>query len=236
MPNPRRRTWLIVLAVFLACGALALAVVGPWLLRHVLRPIAAIKAKQNEFEQWVKDRPFHEPETVALDEPKLAAFLALRRDLLDWERQMQGIGRQMPVGRRPSFTELAGVMEGVGGMVGNHLEIYKRHDLTPAEYGYWRRVVYETWLGALVKDGADPAARSRAAKEIDQAAEAESNAVLQARMKQTAATLRARAPAAPLGIPPAVHALLLAHAEEIQTLAAEVRGNSERRSRRSASP
>jgi hypothetical protein len=68
------------------------------------------------------------------------------------------------------------------------------------------------------------------------AAEAEKTAAVRARLAEVAKALRARIPPAPEGIPPDVHALLAARAEEIQTLASEVRESSGRRSRRSASP
>jgi len=232
----RARTWLIVAAVLVGALGLALAVVGPWVLRRVFQPIAQMKAAQTEFEAWVKARAFREPETPTLDEAKLTSFLALRRELIAWDNKIAGIGSRMPEDRKPSLGEIAGVMEGVGGMVGDHLAAYRRHDITPAEYSYLRRIVYEKWLGALIAAGADPAGRSRAAREIESAAESERSPAVKARLAEVASRLRAGLPAAPEGIPPAVHALLIARAEEIQTLAVEVSGSSGRRSRRSASP
>jgi hypothetical protein len=67
----------------------------------------------------------------------------------------------------------------------------------------------------MTDGGDDPAARDRAAREVEAAAARETGAV-QARLRQVAADIRARRPPAPAGIPPEVHGLLLAHAAEIE--------------------
>jgi hypothetical protein len=100
MPLPRTRIWLIVAGVFLATGALALAVVGPWALRHVVQPIAKIKASQNEFEEWEKSHPFQAPATLRLDDKNCDSWRCAAS--AEWNRKMENVGRQMPMGRKPA--------------------------------------------------------------------------------------------------------------------------------------
>lgn len=215
----RARTWLVVAGVLLALFAGALALVTPWFVRRVYAPIARIKSTQGDFEEWARRRDWHEPATPGLSAAKLDAFLALRRDLIALEAKAEALQGAVPEGTKPGLREVAGIMEGVGGLVTGQLEAHRRHDITLAEYAYLKRLVYRSWLAALVAQGVDPAARERAAQEIETAADAEPSVPVRQRLRQVAAALRARQPPAPEGVPQEVHERLLARAADIQALA-----------------
>lgn len=205
-----------------SCTALV-AVVGPRLARGFVAPISKMKTEQQEFERWIEQRAWQEPESPQLEASQLDRFLALRKELLELEEQGQGIGRDMPRDRRPSLDELSGLMDGVQGLVTGQLQAHRRHEITPKEYDYLRRLVYRQWLTPLKSSGLDPAARRAAARELDAAAEAERDANLQKRLRQVARSLEERRPKAPEGIPEAVNQLLFTKAVEIQALEREPR-------------
>lgn len=215
----RARTWLVAAGILLAVLAGALGLVAPWLVRRVVAPIARLRTTQGEFEEWTRERGWREPASPELSAARLDTFLALRRDLIALEAKAEELQRAVPEGTRPGIGQVAGIVEGVGDLVSGQLEAHRRHDMTRAEYLYIRRLVYRTWLGGLSARGEDPAARGRAASEIETAAAAEPNGATRARLERIAAELRARTPAAPEGIPPELHRLLSERAAEIETLA-----------------
>jgi hypothetical protein len=214
----RARGCLIGAAVVLAVLGAVAAVLGPGLLRRargVYAPISRMKGEQRDFEAWTRQRSWREPATPELGPDKLESFLALRRELRVLDGKAMGMGRRGPEGERARLEDVPTIVEGVGDLVAERLGAFRKHDITPAEYDYLERVVYGTWLRALTDGGDDPAARDRAAREVEAAAGKESGAV-QARLRQVAADIRARLPPAPAGIPPEVHRVLLAHAAEIE--------------------
>jgi hypothetical protein len=215
----RARGCLLAVAVVLALLGVVAAVFGPGALRRarqVYAPISRMKDEQREFDEWVRQKGWQAPATPAVTPEKLDAFLALRRDLRGLDQRAQGFGTR-PRQRRPRLDEVPGIMEGVGSLVSDRLQAFRRHGMTPAEYDFLDRLVYEKWLPALVAARADPAARERAAAEIDKAAASESSAVVRARLRQIAAGLRRTTPPAPEGIPPEVHQVLLARASDIES-------------------
>ena len=213
------KTWiLLILGIGMASCAALVAVVGPRVARGIVAPISRMKTEQQEFERWTLQRAWQEPASPQLEPAKLDAFLALRKELLELDARGEGIGRDMPRDRRPSLGEIGGLMEGVGGLVTGQLAAHRRHDITPKEYAYLRRLVYRQWLEPLKAQGLDPAARLAAAKELDAAAEAERDPALQKRLRQVARGVRERRPPAPEAIPQPVHELLFAKATEIQSL------------------
>jgi hypothetical protein len=193
-------------------GALA-ALVGPTLVRRaraVYAPIGRMKSEQTEFESWARAKQWHEPATPTLSAEQLDAFLALRAELRRLDESGDTVRRRARSadGGRPGLADVPRIMEGVGGLVTDRLAAFRRSGLTPDEYDYVERLVYGTWLAGLVSAGADPAARERAAAEIDRAAAGEAPAV-RARLKALAGELRARVPPAPPGVPDEVHRLLV---------------------------
>lgn len=219
----RAKTWLIVLGILMGSCAALVGVFGPRLARSakgLYAPLSKMKSEQQDFERWREQRAWKEPAPPELSAAKLDAFLLLRKELLDLEARTEGVRREFPEGRKPSLDEISGLMEGVGGLVTGQLAAFRRHDITPAEYEYLKRLVYREWLQALTAQGLDPAARLAAAREIEAAAEAEPSASVKQRLRQVARALRERRPPAPEGVPPAVHALLLDEASQIQALLA----------------
>lgn len=219
----RAKPWLIVLGIVMASCAGLVGVFGPRLARSakgLYGPISKMKSEQQDFESWNERRAWKEPAAPELSAAKLDAFLLLRKELLDLEARSEGVRREFPEGRKPSLDEISGLMEGVGSLVAGQLAAFRRHDITPAEYEYLKRLVYRTWLQALTAQGLDPAARLAAAREIEAAAETERNAAAKERLRQVARSLRERRPPAPEGVPPEVHELLLDRASEIQALLA----------------
>ena len=125
-------------------------------------------------------------------------------------------GRGPAEGERARIKDMPALVEGVGGLMSDRFAAFRKHDIAPAEYAYLEHLVYVTWLGGLATGGDDPAARERAAREIDQAAARESAGAVRARLQQVAAAVRNRVPAAPEGIPEEVHRLLLRRVTEIE--------------------
>src|SRR5712691_1806453 len=216
----RARGCLVAVAVVLALAGVAAAVFGPGALRRarqVYAPISRMKGEQREFDDWVRQQGWRAPATPALTAEKLDAFLALRRELRDLDQKGQGLRSRAPQDRRPRLDEVASMMEDAGGLMTQRLQAFRRHQMTPGEYDSLERLVYENWLPGLVAARTDPAARDRAAAEIDKAAEGEASAAVRARLRQIAGGLRQHAPVAPPGIPPDVHQMLLARAAEIES-------------------
>ena len=215
-----KRGCVIAIAIVLAVVGAVVAAFGPGALRRartMYAPISRMKAEQTEFEAWARQKAWSEPAAPALRAEKLDAFLALRRDLRRLEGKGDELRRRGPArGERARLRDVPTLMEGVGGLLGERFAAFRKHDLVPAEYDYLEHLVYVTWLGGIAADGDDPAARERAAHEIDQAAARESAGPVRARLQQVAAALRSHAPAAPKGIPEEVHRLLLSRVTEIE--------------------
>jgi hypothetical protein len=240
----RARGCLLAVAVVLALVGVVAAVFGPGALRRareVYAPISRMKDEQREFEAWVRERNWRAPATPAVSAEKLDAFLALRRELRGLDQRAESFRGPASERRRARLEDVPGIMQGVGGLVSDRLQAFRRHDMTPAEYDYLDRLVYEKWLPALLAARADPAARDRAAVEIDKAAASEASAAVRARLRQVAANLRQSTPPPPAGIPAEVHQVLLARAGEIESqptgrLAARVARPRETRPESTASP
>ncbi len=215
----RARGCLIGLGAGLALAGAVAAVVGPSLFRQarsIYAPVGRMKREERDFDQWRRARPWQAPATPSLAADRLDAFLALRRDLRALDQRIEALQQAVPRGQRPGLRQIAGIMEGVSDLTAERLEAFRRHDMTPAEYRYLDRLVYDRWLRALRSTGADPAARERAARDVEAAAEEERDAAVRARLVQLSREMRDRAPAAPEGIPADLHRRLLDHADEIE--------------------
>jgi hypothetical protein len=219
----RYRGCLIAVAAAVSLLAAVAVVVGPTVLREgrrALAPIRKMSTAQSEFESWVRAHPWQDPQAPTLDVKRLSTFLALRRELAKLDEQMQrGPEERLPEGRQPSLADMPGLLEGVGGIVAQRTSAFERAGMTPGEYAYVERLVYRSWLAPLTAQGIDPAARDRAAEEIEKAAQAERDRALGAGLRRVAAQLRTRPIPAPEGVPEDIHRLLTAHAREIQPLA-----------------
>ena len=219
----RYKGCLIAVAAVVSLVATAAVVVGPTVLREgrrALAPIRKMSTAQSEFESWVRAHPWQDPEAPSLDEKRLSTFLALRREVAKLDEQMQrGPEQRFPEGRQPSLADMPGLLEGVGDIVAQRTSAFQRAGMTPGEYAYVERLVYRTWLASLTAAGSDPAARDRAAEEIEKAAQVERDRAVAAGLRRVAGELRDRPIPAPEGVPEEIHRLLTAHAREIQPLA-----------------
>lgn len=218
-----RKGCLIAAAAVLALFAAVAVVVGPALVREgsrAIAPIRSMNAAQADFDRWARDHPWKEPAAPTLGEKQLTTFLALRKEVSRLDEELQRRPEeQFPDGRKPALKDVPGLLEGASGIVAQRTAAFQRAAMTPGEYAYVERLVYRTWLPALDAKGVDPAARGRAADEIEAVARVERDRAVAAGLRRVAAELRARPPAAPEGVPEELHRLLIAHAGEIQALA-----------------
>lgn len=212
---------LIALAVGLGLMALVLALVGPAVVREggkIYRPIAQMQGAQKDFETWSREHPFKTPSEVSLSAEQLDRFLGLRRriETIDEKNPLpiEGLKRD----ERPSLSQIEGLLEGVGGSVSGQMDAFREAGMPPDEYHYVERLAYRRWLRPLRAKGLDPAAVSRAAKELLDLAAAEKEASVARRLRILAQSLSEERVPAPEGIPPDVHAILLARAIEIDAL------------------
>ena len=215
------RSCLIAAALGLGFVGLVLALIGPTLVREggkIYRPIAQMRGAQKDFEAWSFEHAFKAPAEITLTGKQVDTFLALRRriDAIDEKNPLpiDGLKRH----ERPSLSQIEGVLEGVGGSVSGQMDAFREAGMTPDEYRYIERVVYRRWLRPLRTKGLDPAAVSRAAKELTTLAAAEKDSVVAGRLKRLALSLQEERVPAPEGIPSEVHALLMARAVEIDAL------------------
>lgn len=217
----KARGCLIVLAVGLALMALALALVGPTLVREggkFYEPIAKMQGAQKAFEDWEREQAFKTPPATELSSAQLDRFLDLRRRLAAVDEQNPLPGEGMRRNERPSVAEIQGLIEGVGGAVTGRMDAYREAGMTPDEYRYIERVVFRLWLRPLRAKGLDPAAVSRVAKELSDLAAAEKDAAVASRLRQLARTIAARRVPVPSDFPAEIHSLLLEHATDIDAL------------------
>ena len=212
---------LIAAAVLLGFLVLGLALVAPTALREgarIYRPIAQMQGAQKDFEAWSREHAFRAPAEVSLSAEQVDRFLTLRRriDAIDEKNPlpMDGLKRH----EVPSLSQVEGFLEGVGGSVSGQMDAFREVGMTPDEYRYIERVVYRRWLRPLRAQGLDPAAVSRAARELTTLASAEKDAAVASRLKQLARSLSEQRVPAPEGIPADVHVLLLTRAVEIDAL------------------
>jgi hypothetical protein len=101
-------------------------------------------------------------------------------------------------------------------MVTSELDAFVAAQMTPDEYHWVARLVYEHWRGELKRGGRYPAAVRAAAGEVETAAARETDRRVRARLEGLAAEMRAREPTPPAGFDPATHRLLLTRLEDIE--------------------
>ena len=140
-------------------------------------------------------------------------------------RMMQPISRmkqsqtRLPRKHVRSLEELRqvpDVIQGVSEMVTGELDAYVAGRMTPEEYHWVSRIVYERWRGSLKRAGRYPAALRAAAAEVDAATASERDGRVRARLQALAAQMRAREPAPPESFDPETHRLLLARLDDVE--------------------
>lgn len=212
---------LIAAALVLGVMALFLALLGPTLVREggkIYRPIAQMQGAQKDFEAWNREHSFKSPAEVTLSAEQLDRFLSLRRRIAVIDEKNPLPIEGMKPHERPSLSQIEGILEGVGGSVSGQMDAFREAGMTPDEYRYIERITYRRWLRPLRAKGLDPAAVSRAAKELTTLAASEKEPAVAARLKRLAQSLSDQRVPAPDGIPVEVHALLMARAIAIDAL------------------
>lgn len=217
----KSRGCLIAVAVAFAAIAIFAALLGPTIVREgrrLYQPLAQMKEAQTEFEAWSDEHRFTPPPLPALTAEQLDRFLDLRRRLAGVDEANPLPVDRMRRNQRPALSDIEGMLEGVGGAVTGRMEAYREAGMTPDEYRYLERVVYQLWLRPLRTKGVDPAAVARGSREILDLASSEKDAAIASRLRSLARSMVERRVDAPAGVSPELHALLLSRAAEIDAL------------------
>jgi hypothetical protein len=219
------RTWT---QIGVGCGAVAalasvaLVLVAPTLVRearHIVGPIGRMKRSQTALDDMVEKSPWKRPDTTVLTAGQVDRFFAVRRRVDEARRHSSLDLDRLPRKRVRSLEELRqvpGVSQGVSDVVGVEMDAFVLARMTPAEYHWVERIVYEQWRGPLRRAGTYPFAARAAAAEIYGAAAHERDPRVRTRLEAVAADLRQRVPEPPDGIDSATHALLLSRMDEIE--------------------
>jgi hypothetical protein len=212
----------VVAAAVFVLSSLALAVMAPTLVREARRvvgPIRRMKRSQAALEDMVERSAWKRPGRDALPAAQLDRFFAVRQRIDAARRRSHLELDRLPRKQVRSLEELRqipGVIEGVGDIVGAEIDAFVEVGMTPEEYHWVERLVYERWRGPLRRAGTYPLAVRAAAAEVDAAAGREPDGPTRARLTAGAEDLRRRAPAPPEGFDPQVHALLLARIDDVE--------------------
>lgn len=203
----------------MAAAAVVLAprIIGPGM--RLVQPISRMKRSQRELEQLVERSRWKRPAAETLTAEQLDRFFALRQRVDAARRVSDPRLDRLPRKKVRSIDEMKEVpviLEGVSDLVTSELDAYVAAKMTPEEYHWVARVVYEHWRGELKRAGRYPAVVRAAAAEVQAAAGREPDRRVRARLEGLAAEMRAREPAPPEGFDPATHRLLLARLEDIE--------------------
>lgn len=219
MTLDRGKGCLIALAVVAALGAVALALLGPALARYGGRFVGSVsemRKAETDMDEMAREHPWQEPAELSLGPEQLERFLAVRAELKKVYEESGFDLRDLPRGRKPDIGQVAGILEGIGGIVSRQTQVFVDAELNPREYRYVERIVYRRWRPALRYAGTYPIALASAADEIERAAEAEPSAAVARRLRAVATELRSRRPEPPEGFPAEIHALLLDRVADIE--------------------
>ena len=205
-----------------ALASIGVALVGPTVVREARRvaaPIGRMQRSQERLDAMAKKAAWKRPAADALSAEQLDRFFAVRRRVdavrrtadLDLDRLPRGQVRTLE-----ELKEVPGVLQGVSEIVGAEMDAFVEAGMTPAEYHWIERLVYQRWRGPLRRSGTYPLARRAAAAEIDAAAERETDGRVRSRLEALADDLRGRAPAPPEGFDAGVHTLLLSRVDDVE--------------------
>ena len=205
-----------------ALVSIGVALVAPTVVREARRvagPIGRVQSSQERLDSMVEKAAWKRPEKDTLTAEQLGRFFAVRKRVDTARRDSHLQLDQLPRKRVRTLEELKqipGVIQGVSDIVGAEMDAFVEGGMTPAEYHWIERVVYERWRGPLRRAGTYPLARHAAAAEIDAAAERENDGRTRARLEAVADDLRGRAPGQPEGFDPQIHALLLSRIDDVE--------------------
>jgi hypothetical protein len=210
---------LLVLFGALAAAAVVLAprIIGPGM--RLVQPISRMKKSQSQLEALEARSAWKRPESGTPTAEQLDRFFAVRKRIDAGRRVSDPRLDRLPrkhVRSVDELKEVPGILEGVSDMVTSELDAYVAAEMTPAEYHWVARVVYERWRGELKRAGRYPAAVRAAAAEVETAAAGETDRRVRASLEALAAEMRGRDPPPPEGFDPATHRLLLSRLDDIE--------------------
>jgi hypothetical protein len=197
--------------------ALAPRVIAPGL--RIVQPISRMKRSQTRLEQLEAQSAWKRPGTETLTREQLDRFFAVRQRIDAARRDADPRLDRLPrkhVRSLKELKELPAIIEGMSDMVTGELDAYVAGRMTPEEYHWVSRIVYERWRGFLKRAGRYPTALRAAASEVEAAAASEPDRRVRARLEALAAEMRERAPDPPEGFDPETHRLLLARLDDVE--------------------
>jgi hypothetical protein len=205
------------MAMAAAFVVLAPRVIAPGL--RMMQPISRMKRSQVQLEQMEAQSNWKRPAAEILTAEQLDRFFAVRQRIDTSRRGADPRLDRLPRKHVRSLEELRQVpdiIQGVSEVVTGELDAYVAGRMTPEEYHWASRIVYEHWRGALRRAGRYPAALRAAASEVEAAAGKEPDRRVRARLEALAAEMRERAPDPPEGFDPETHRRLLARLDDVE--------------------
>ena len=205
------------MALAAVCVVLVPRVIAPGL--RMVQPISRMKQSQTRLEQMEAQTNWKRPAADTLTAEQLDRFFEVRRRVDAARRTADPHLDRLPRKHVRSLEELRQVpdiIQGVSDMVTGELDAYVAGRMTPEEYHWVGRIVYERWRGALKRAGRYPTAVRAAAAEVASAAASEADRRVRTRLEALAAQMRARDPAPPEGFDPQTHRLLLARLDDVE--------------------
>ena len=184
-----------------------------------VRPISRMKEGQTRLDELVARSGWKRPAAETLTAEQLDRFFAVRQRVEAARFASDPRLDRLPhkeVRSLEELKEVPGILEGVSDLVTSELDAYVAARMTPDEYHWVARVVFEHWRGELKRAGRYPAAVRAAAAEVEAAAARDPDRRVRDRLQTLAAEMRTREPAPPEGFDPATHRLLLARLDDIE--------------------
>jgi hypothetical protein len=191
--------------------------IGPGL--RIVQPISRMKQSQTRLEQMEAHSDWKRPAADTLTAEQLDRFFEVRRRVDAARRTADPHLDRLPRKHVRSLEELRQVpdiIQGVSDIVTAELDAYVAGRMTPKEYHWVARVVYEHWRSALKRAGRYPTAVRAAAAEVAAAAASEADRRVRTRLEALAAHMRTRDPAPPEGFDPQTHRLLLERLDDVE--------------------
>ncbi len=218
--------------VLVGVAGAGVALVAPTFLREAKRvaaPIGRMKTRQKALDDMEARSGWKPPAAEALTAEQLDRFLAVRARIDEIRRRAEPQLDRLPRRHARSLEELKqipDVLEGVSDVMGAEMDAFLEAKMTPREYRWVERVVYQHWRAALRRAGSYPLAVRQAAAEIESTAGRESDPRVRARLRSLAEEMKRRQPAPPEGFDPPTHALLLARLDEVERWSMDDLGNA----------
>ncbi len=196
---------------------LAPRVIAPGL--RIVQPISRMKQSQRQLEQMEAQNRWKRPAAETLTADQLDRFFGVRQRIDAARRGVDPHLDRLPrkhVRTLEELKQVPDIIQGVSEVVTGELDAYVAGRMTPEEYHWVSRIVYERWRGGLKRTGRYPAALRAAAAEVDIAAAREPDRRVRSRLEALAADMRARSPDPPEGFDLETHRLLLARLDDVE--------------------